>query len=46
MRYAYDYQKGPQMWCNSSRGARIEFLLQVGDSYLFFLVKFHDLICY
>ena len=32
------------MWCNSSRGARVELLLQVGDSHLCFLVKFHDLI--
>jgi hypothetical protein len=30
----------------SSRGARVELLLQVGDSYLYFLVKFYDLICY
>jgi hypothetical protein len=40
-------QEGPQAWCNSSsRGARVELLLQVGESHLYFLVKFHDLICY
>jgi hypothetical protein len=40
-------QEGPPEWCcSSSRGARIELLLQVGDPHLYFLVKFHDLICY
>jgi hypothetical protein len=38
-------QEGPQTWYNSSsRGARVELLLQVGVSHLCFLVKFHDLI--
>ena len=39
-------QEGPPKWCNSNRGAQVELLLQVGDPYLYFLVKFHDLICY
>jgi hypothetical protein len=45
--YACDYQEGPHALCNgSSRGARVELLLQVGDPHLYFLVKFYDLICY
>jgi hypothetical protein len=33
------------VWCkNSSRGARVELLLQVGESHLYLVVKFHDLI--
>jgi len=45
--YACDYQEGPQALCSgSSRGARVELLLQVGDPNLYFLVKLHDLICY
>jgi hypothetical protein len=40
-------QEGPQAWCrSSSRGARVELLLQVGGLHLWFLVKFHNLICY
>jgi hypothetical protein len=40
-------QEGPPVWCNSSsRGAQVELLLQVGDPHLYFLIKFHDLICY
>jgi len=47
MRQTCDLQEGPQAWCNSSsRGAWVELLLQVGDPYLYFLVKFYDLICY
>jgi len=45
MRYVCDYRRGPHAWC-SSREARVELLLQVGDLHLCFLVKFHDLICY
>jgi len=45
--YACDYQEGPQALCNgSNRGARVKLLLQVGDPLLYFLVKFHDLVCY
>jgi hypothetical protein len=45
MRQTCDFQEGPQAWCNSSsRGARVELLLQVGESHLYLLVKFHDLI--
>ena len=33
------------MWCNSSnRGAQVELLLQVGESHLYLLVKFRDLL--
>jgi hypothetical protein len=33
------------VWCNSSsRVARVELLLQVGESHIYLLVKFHDLI--
>jgi hypothetical protein len=40
-------QEEKPVWCNSrSMGARVELLLQVGDPHLYFLVKFHDLICY
>jgi hypothetical protein len=47
MRYACDYQEEPHALCSSnSRGARVELLLQVGEPHLYFLVKFHDLICY
>jgi hypothetical protein len=45
MRQTCDLQEGPQAWCNSSsKGARVELLLQVGESHLYILVKFHDLI--
>jgi len=45
MRRTYDLQEGSQAWCNnSSKGARVELLLQVGESHLYLLVKFHDLI--
>jgi hypothetical protein len=47
MRKTCDLQEGPQAWCNSnSRGAQVELLLHVGESHLYFLVKFHDLIYY
>jgi hypothetical protein len=40
-------QEEPPKWCcNNSKGAWVELLLQVGDPHLYFLVKFHDLICY
>jgi hypothetical protein len=40
-------QEGPPKWCcNNSKGAWVELLLQVGDPHIYFLVKFHDLICY
>jgi hypothetical protein len=38
-------QEGPPVWCNNTRGARVELLLQVGDPYLSFLIKFKNLIC-
>jgi len=45
MRWTCDLQEGPHAWCNSSgRGARVELLLEVGESHLYLLVKFHDLI--
>jgi hypothetical protein len=45
MRRTCDLQEGPQALCkSSSRGARVELLLQVGESHLYLLVKFHDLI--
>jgi len=45
MRCTCDLQEGPQAWCNSSSmGARVELLLQVGESHIYLLVKFHDLI--
>jgi len=45
MRWTCDLQEGPQAWCNSSsKGALVELLLQVGESHLYLLVKFHDLI--
>jgi hypothetical protein len=45
MRRTCDLQEGPQAWRNSStKGARVELLLQVGESHLYLLVKFHDLI--
>jgi len=33
------YREGPQAWCSSNRGARVELLLQVGESHLYFLVN-------
>ena len=42
------YQEGPQAWC-SSRGARVELLLQVGESHLYFLVnsmRYHKYMLY
>jgi len=45
MRRTCDLQERPQAWCNSSsKGARVELLLQVGESHLYLLVKFYDLI--
>ena len=45
MRETCDLQDGPQVWCNSSsKGARVELLLQVGESHLYLLRKFHVLI--
>jgi hypothetical protein len=42
MRQTCDLQEGPQAWCNnSSRGARVELLLHVGESHLYLLRKFH-----
>ena len=39
-------QEGTLVSCNSSRGAQVELLLQIGVPHLYFLIKFHDLICY
>jgi hypothetical protein len=33
------YLEGPQAWCSSSKGARVELLLQVGESHLYFLIN-------
>jgi len=45
VRWTCDLQEGPQAWCNNNNeGARVELLLQVGESHLYLLVKFHDLI--
>jgi len=38
--------KGTTDMVQRSKGARVELLLQVSDLHLYFLVKFHDLICY
>jgi hypothetical protein len=31
--------EGPQAWCSSSRGARVELLLQISESHLYFPVN-------
>jgi hypothetical protein len=40
------YREGPQAWCSSNKGARVELLLQVGESHLYFLVNSMIYLCY